>query len=687
MPYRRGKKFKRKRKRRKMKNLLILLYKVILLLILEWRNRKQSSSQLSGQLLNPSNSKTRGGKKSKFDTITIDQLIKESKISAMVSKSIIKKVLIIIFAMLIVMPLISDDFYTYDDSNCYTLLADYLSYYLANGTNAVNYNETYLENVLYSISDVSFPIINITFNGNMFYHNSTNTAIARNFRSNEMEYTASKLGDIVITYSNYVDTSINGILSVFKTVYICILLALAAFVFENDAKELILQPLEVIVEIVENVSKDPIAAKNIQAVEENTKAGLLATDMDTKNLKIKKAGEIYEAKVIKSAILKISALLAICFGEAGGEIIKENLTNNQDLNPMLPGKRKEAIFGFCDIRNFPIINQALQEKTMVFVNEVADIVHSIVDRFGGAANKNIGDAFLLVWRLSNVATFLSKKKSSIFESRRDNRISVASINFKMITTQIMADLSVLAFLKIIIRINKDRRILAYQNEPKIITSLPGYKVNMGFGLHIGWATEGAVGSLCKIDASYLSPNVNMAARLEAATRQYGVTFLISGELYDQLSRLLKVFFRHIDTVEVKGSKIPLRLYTIDVNLDLKPSKRTREPPLREKLQRYADKKTDLLCDIEEFGSVTEYILSKKSFRELLKNARPKKFRKYFEKGIKNYIGGFWKKAKHYFEKSLKKYDDSPTKFVLEFMEKYDYEAPKDWCGYRSLTSK
>ncbi len=42
---------------------------------------------------------------------------------------------------------------------------------------------------------------------------------------------------------------------------------------------------------------------------------------------------------------------------------------------------------------------------------------------------------------------------------------------------------------------------------------PHYQVKMGFGLHIGWAIEGAIGSEYKIDASYLSPNVNMASRL------------------------------------------------------------------------------------------------------------------------------------------------------------------------------
>ena len=35
---------------------------------------------------------------------------------------------------------------------------------------------------------------------------------------------------------------------------------------------------------------------------------------------------------------------------------------------------------------------------MVYVNTLAEIVHSRVDEYGGAANKNIGEAFLLVWR-------------------------------------------------------------------------------------------------------------------------------------------------------------------------------------------------------------------------------------------------------------------------------------------------
>ena len=39
---------------------------------------------------------------------------------------------------------------------------------------------------------------------------------------------------------------------------------------------------------------------------------------------------------------------------------------------------------------------------MLFVNEVADIIHTQVDQYSGAPNKNIGEAFLIVWKFPNV---------------------------------------------------------------------------------------------------------------------------------------------------------------------------------------------------------------------------------------------------------------------------------------------
>ena len=82
----------------------------------------------------------------------------------------------------------------------------------------------------------------------------------------------------------------------------------------------------------------------------------------------------------------------------------------------------------------------------------------------------------------------------------------------------IADLALMSTLKIIAKINKYEHILHYNQMSKLQDRIPNFRVRMGFGLHHGWAIEGAIGSFFKIDASYLSPNVNLAARLEAATK-------------------------------------------------------------------------------------------------------------------------------------------------------------------------
>ena len=66
-----------------------------------------------------------------------------------------------------------------------------------------------------------------------------------------------------------------------------------------------------------------------------------------------------------------------------------------------------AIFGFCDIRNFTDTTEVLQEEVMEFVNSIAKIVHMEVSLHGGAANKNIGDAFLLVWKFPKASAVRS----------------------------------------------------------------------------------------------------------------------------------------------------------------------------------------------------------------------------------------------------------------------------------------
>jgi class 3 adenylate cyclase len=134
-------------------------------------------------------------------------------------------------------------------------------------------------------------------------------------------------------------------------------------------------------------------------------------------------------------------------------------------------------------------------------------------------------------------------------------------------TKNLADFSVITFLKIIAGINKKAALLEYRKHEGLNRRMPNYAVKMGFGLHIGWAIEGAIGSGFKIDASYLSPNVNMASRLEAATKQFGVPLLLTDDLFSYLSKKGKSICRYIDRVTVKGSIEPIGLYTVDVEIE------------------------------------------------------------------------------------------------------------------------
>ena len=209
---------------------------------------------------------------------------------------------------------------------------------------------------------------------------------------------------------------------------------------------------------------------------------------------------------------------------------------------------------------------------MLFVNEIAEIVHGIVDSYSGAANKNIGDAFLLVWKYP--------EEDVEYDSAIDNLVPKKSHRVSQI-----ADMSVVAFVKIVAMIKRSHKLDKYKRNKELNERMPNYSVKMGFGLHVGWAIEGAIGSDFKIDASYLSPNVNMASRLEAATKQFGVPILISGPLFRILTEKTQTYLRHIDTVNVKGSNEPMEFYTCDVE----PNELSIEKPSKQALTRQEKK--------------------------------------------------------------------------------------------------
>jgi hypothetical protein len=46
-----------------------------------------------------------------------------------------------------------------------------------------------------------------------------------------------------------------------------------------------------------------------------------------------------------------------------------------------------------------------------------------------------------------------------------------------------------------VAVSVSRVLKAYSNMPDLNARMPGFSVQMGFGLHVGWAIEGAIGEL------------------------------------------------------------------------------------------------------------------------------------------------------------------------------------------------
>jgi len=171
------------------------------------------------------------------------------------------------------------------------------------------------------------------------------------------------------------------------------------------------------IEKIKLLAQDPLAA----ASDEVDQAGVFsfaASNLETEKEKIirKSRKEEYETELLEHAIVKIGHLLALGFGEAGGTIIQQNVTGDGDLEPLMPGIKTHAIFGFCIIDKFIETTEVLQEDIFTYVNKIAEIAHSMVDRYGGSTNKNIGDAFLMVWKFHDPEEIIAMAEEGTFDN-------------------------------------------------------------------------------------------------------------------------------------------------------------------------------------------------------------------------------------------------------------------------------
>jgi hypothetical protein len=135
--------------------------------------------------------------------------------------------------------------------------------------------------------------------------------------------------------------------------------------------------------------------------------------------------------------------------------------SGRDLDQLLPGEKIFAIFGFCDIKRFSEVTETLLENVMRFVNTIADIVHQNIDEHGGSTNKNIGECFLVVWKLMENGYRYSSEplyKEAVNEDCLTCPELKERYNYELSFNSQLAELALLSYIRIICEIETNPRI-------------------------------------------------------------------------------------------------------------------------------------------------------------------------------------------------------------------------------------
>jgi len=571
---------------------------------------------------------------------------RQSKVGAELSDITMRRVIVGVFLMICFVPLL-----TYQPIDWTKVTATRLlhNYNVRNNTDELNLAITrFMMDLQYYPAGQTYLVNLVLQPGDRCYINIDTSSMRPASVVNEFFQTGIFLTSATFSVAPLVQQS--AYLGFLLTWFILFMLAVAILTFNADAQRLVLAPIERMMEVVQAVSEDPLV--DFEELNEGSS-----------DYKRPRTGE-YETRLLETTITKITGLLRVGFGVAGAEIISKNISladssSKTMLDPMVPGKKVYAIIGFCDIHKFELITERLFGEVMTFVNNVAEVVHSNTSDWAGSCNKNLGNAFIIVWRIGEeeevkaatktmqtngakkhvvrsmmsglsqhvsppvirrsesqqrdsltVATDshkLSRERSRVFlrspqtpssetvparfntdtpspSQHRTHSVSSRSAHFfpsvhsetqrvkyvpkidlrRLPGLDMLADKAVIGFLKVIIEIQRNKSILRWSEKSALNTRRSEkFKLQMGFGLHCGWAIEGAVGSQHKVDATYLSPHVNMAARMETASRQYGTPLLLTESVHELMTEEGRGKCRKIDVVTVKGSIEPVPIYTYD----------------------------------------------------------------------------------------------------------------------------
>ncbi|TGN13363.1 HAMP domain-containing protein [Leptospira ilyithenensis] len=197
-----------------------------------------------------------------------------------------------------------------------------------------------------------------------------------------------------------------------------------------------------------------------------------------------------------------------------------------DMAALKRGSEKNITAFFSDVAGFSTISEQLKSEDLAaLLNEYLSAMTIILKENDGVLDKYIGDAIVGIWN------------APVDVSNHSSKAAKASIEM----VRKLADL-------------RD-----YWTKNNLYTS-EAREMDARIGLNTGPAKVGFMGTDALASYTMMGDTVNLAARLEAAGKDYGVNILISETTKTQIQD--EFFTRELDLVRVKGKNEPVKLYEL-----------------------------------------------------------------------------------------------------------------------------
>jgi adenylate cyclase len=181
------------------------------------------------------------------------------------------------------------------------------------------------------------------------------------------------------------------------------------------------------------------------------------------------------------------------------------------------------------VRGFTTIAETMKddpEQLTALINRLLTPLSDVVMDHGGTIDKYMGDCIMAFWNapLDDPDHALHAVKASI--AMQD---AIATLNREL-----------------------EREAAA--------TGRPLHILKMGVGINTGECIVGNMGSTRRFDYSCLGDSVNLASRLEGASKNYGVALLLGEETARLVSERYTVV--ELDRIIVKGRTVPSPVFTV-----------------------------------------------------------------------------------------------------------------------------